>query len=299
MKTQVFLITLLAAAAHAGPRSSANYSITTDTTDAGGARATSAAYTNDASAGSVSGLSSVAAPAELAKSGYIGQLYEVTALQLAASPLTIDESDTLQLGAWQALDDATLLSVAATSVSWGINSGPVTGISSSGLATAGIVGEATAAQVQGTFAGLTGTLNLTVLDTIKDNFGTYASDGIDDAWQRLYFGANNPNAAPGFISDGSGLTNLFKYTAGLVPNNAASTFLLNNAAVTGQPGQRDIVLSPTYSDRHYTIQYSMDLSPGSWQTLSGPFAGNGGTTTVTDTNASGGRKFYRVNISKP
>lgn len=299
MKTQVFLITLLAAAAHAGPRSSANYSITTDTTDSGGARATSAAYTNDASAGNVSGLSTVASPSETAKSGYIGQLYEITALQLNAAPLTINESGALQLGAWQALDDTTFLSVTATSLSWAVNSGPITGISTSGLASAGTVAQDSAAQVQGSFAGLTGTLNLTVLDTIKDNFGTYASDGIDDAWQTLYFGANNPNAAPGIISDGSGLTNLFKYTAGLIPNNAASTFLLNNAAVTGQPGQRDIVLSPTYSDRSYTIQYSMDLSPGSWQTLSGPFAGNGGTTTVTDTNASGGRKFYRVSISKP
>ena len=45
------LLTLLAAAAHAGPRTSAICNIATDTADAGGRRTTSASYTNDGSAG--------------------------------------------------------------------------------------------------------------------------------------------------------------------------------------------------------------------------------------------------------
>jgi len=136
-----------------------------------------------------------------------------------------------------------------------------------------------------------------VLDTIADNFGTYAGDGLGDDWQVQYFGPNNPNAAPGFISDGSGLTNLFKYTAGLAPNDAASTFILNNTPVTNQPGKQQITLGPTFSDRTYTIEFSLDLK--NWHTLGPAFPGNGGTQIITDTNASGPHKFYRVSVNKP
>ena len=91
-----------------------------------------------------------------------------------------------------------------------MQSGPITGISASGLATAGVVYQDTPATAQGVYAGNTGTLGLTVLDALPDNYGSYAGDGLDDAWQNQYFGLNNPNAAPGHVSDGSGLTNLFK-----------------------------------------------------------------------------------------
>lgn len=64
---------------------SASYSITTDIADAVGTRATSASYTNDGSAGGVAGLSTVAAPAETANSGYVAQLYDVTGLTLTAN----------------------------------------------------------------------------------------------------------------------------------------------------------------------------------------------------------------------
>ena len=45
MKSQVILFLLAAAALQAGPRTSTNYTIPTDTTDAGGKRATSASFT--------------------------------------------------------------------------------------------------------------------------------------------------------------------------------------------------------------------------------------------------------------
>ncbi|HCN27959.1 MAG TPA: hypothetical protein DIT64_04075 [Verrucomicrobiales bacterium] len=296
MKRFICILMLLAAApAHAGPRTGANYSITTDTTDSGGGRTTGGGVVNDGSLGGIGGISS--AGAAVAKDGYAGQLYDVTGLTLTAGAATVNETATVQLGARQSLDDATFLAVAANSVAWSVVSGPVSGISAGGLATAGVVAQDTPATVQGGFSGFTGTYNFTVLDSIPDNFGAYAADGIGDDWQVQYFGPNNPNAGPGFISDGSGLTNLFKYTAGLVPNNAASTFLLNNAPVTGQPGQQQITLGPTFSDRTYTIEFSLDLS--GWNTLGPAFPGNGGTQIITDTNASGPHKFYRVSVNKP
>lgn len=158
---------LIAASAHAGPRTSASYSITTDATSAGGGRVTSASYTNDGNAGDVVGISTVAAPAETAKSGYIGQLYDVVALQLIASPATVNEGLTRQLSVTQVLDDATTLAVPA-GVTWEVASGPLVGVDANGLVTAAKVYADTSGIVQGSFQGHTGSLSLTVLNVATD-----------------------------------------------------------------------------------------------------------------------------------
>ena len=48
---------------------------------------TSASYANDGSAGLVVGISTVAAPAETAKHGYLAQLYDATGLTPTAATL--------------------------------------------------------------------------------------------------------------------------------------------------------------------------------------------------------------------
>ena len=78
--------------ARAASRSSANYSVPADTQDAGGRRATSASYSNSGCVGGVAGLGAVAAPAETAKHGYLGQLYDVKSLQLSANPTNVNEA---------------------------------------------------------------------------------------------------------------------------------------------------------------------------------------------------------------
>ena len=218
MKTLSFAILCLisGSAALAGPRTSANYSIFTDTLDAAGTRTTSTRYTNAGSASSIAGISTIAAPAETAKTGYMGQLFDVTGLVVNSTALNVNEAGTLQLAAWQLLDDATFLAVDAGAVNWGVVSGPVTGVSASGLATAGLAYQNTSATVQGTFGGFTGSLNFTVLDSIPDNFGASAGEGPGDDWQEQYFGQNNPLAAPALDPDGDGVNNLFEFTAGQI-----------------------------------------------------------------------------------
>lgn len=283
---------------HAGPRTSANYTILTDTTSGGGARVTSAAYTNDGSAGAVAGLSTVAAPAETAKHGYMGQLTEVTALQLAATPTTVNETATRQLSAAQLLDDFTTNAVPAASITWSIVNGPLTSISASGLATAATVYQDTAATAQGIYAGSTGTLNLTILDTIADNFSTYAGDGLGDDWQNQYFGLNNPNAGPLADPDHDGHTNLFEYTAGLIPTDAASKFNWRIEPVIGFPNQKKLIFSPLVAGRTYTVKTATTLGVP-MVPLPLPIVGdNGNERTVTDPNATGAAKFYQVQIMK-
>jgi hypothetical protein len=294
------LITLATTAAHAGPRTSATYSIDTDIADAGGMRATSAAYTNDGSAGA-GGYSRVASPEEFARSGYAGQLYEITALALNSASVnnSMNETATLQLAAWQVLDDASFLAVNASAVNWSAISGPITGISSGGLATAGAVYQNTQAIVQGIFSGLTGQLSVTIVDSIPDNFGSYANDGLPDDWQVQYFGQNNSLAAPTADADGTGQSNLFKYVAGLNPTDG-SRFSVTVAPVDGQPGQKYVIFAPIVAGRTYSVLAKTDLSSGSWSsiTASGP-SDNGVQRTITDLSAGGPAKFYHVEITKP
>ena len=294
-------LALLTAAAHAGPRTSANYNIATDTADAGGKRTTSASYTSDGSIGGLVGVSTAATPAETAKHGYVGQLFDVTGLTLTAVSLNVNETATDQLAAWQALNDATFLAVPAASVAWSVQSGPLTSVSTAGLATAGTVYQATAATVQGLYLGDTGTLGLTVLDSIADNYGSYAGDGVGDDWQVQYFGLNNPNAGPLLDPDGDGQTNLFEYTAGLVPTDPASRFTLTVQAVPGQSGQKKVVFSPLVAGRTYAVTSKPSLTTGSYLPLTNPSAPNdsGQERTITDLSATGATKFYRVEITKP
>lgn len=290
--------------ARAQSRTSADYLIAAEASHAAGSRSTSAAYTNDDSLGDVTGVSSVVSPAETMRHGYIGQLYEVTALQLSATPNTINESANRQLSASATLDDGTALHSLASSVTWSIVNGPISSISSSGLATAGAVYADTAATVQGSFSGLTGSLGLTVLETIPDNFGSYADDGLADDWQVQFFGLNHPLAGPLLDPDHDGQNNRFEFVAGLVPTDAASVFRWQISAVPGSPDQRHLVFSPRLPDRTYLIKTteSLDL-PAVWSTLAplpGDMSDNGSERTITDTVPTGEMKrFYRVEIVKP
>ena len=295
------VLSINALPAAAGPRTSASYTINTDTTDGGGRRATSAAYTNDGSAGGIVGISNVAVPAETAKHGYIAQLSEPAGLSITAASPTVNETATDQLGAWLALDDASFLAVPATGVVWSVLSGPLVSINVSGLATAGTVFQNTAAVAQGISNGFTGALSLTVLNVNIDNFGAYAGDTLDDAWQVQYFGLPpNANAGPLRDPDGDGQTNAFEFTAGLIPTDPNSRFTFTIAPVPGQPAEKALSFSPVVAGRSYTITAKSPLTAPAWRAIT-PFAESqiGDMRTITDRDPSATLKFYRVEITKP
>ena len=305
MKTRSFLA--VAAATLLGPmvvnaavRVSAGYSVTTETADAGGRRTSSANYTHDGSVGGIGGISIVAVPPETTKHGYIGQLYEVTNLAVAASPTTVTEGTTRQLAASAQLDDGTALTLPGGSVAWSIVSGPISAINASGLATAGTVYQNTAATVGGSYLGKSGTLGLLVLDVNNDNFGSYAGDGLPDDWQVQYFGLGNPSANPGVDPDFDGQTNGFEFVTGTIPTDANSLFRLRIEKVAGQPTRKNLIFSPRFPSRTYTPQYRTSLTAGSFLALSGTTTtDNGSERTVTDLNATDDFRFYRVGVSYP
>ena len=286
------LLLAFAATVHADLRTSTDYTVAADTTEAGGQRATSVSYTNHGSVGGIVGISTVAAPAETAKAGYMGQLYEVTGIELSAASLSVNETAPVQLSATQVLDDESILTVPATSVTWSVMAGPFSGINANGLATAGTVYGDTIATAQGMYAGDTDTLDFTVLDTIMDNFGSYASDGIDDDWQNDHFGLSNPLAAPLLDPDGDGDNNLYEYHARLLPNDPTS-FLDITLTPAAAEGGALLTLSPGKAGVSYAVSYKDSLLDADWILLT-TIGGSDGMLGFTDEEASGLRKFYIV-----
>jgi hypothetical protein len=281
-----------------GPRASTNYSIAAESyAPAGGARAT-AGYTVEDVFGEVGTVAS--STSYVAKAGFGGQAYRVVGLALNAAPATVEEGQTRQLNAADVLDDTSLLAVDPASVSWSILGGPLTTISSGGVAVAGIVYQHTNATILGARGSFSSTLLLSVLNVNLDDFGIYAADGINDDWQVQYFGENSPNGLAAADPDGDGQNNTFEFTAGLIPNNAMSRFLLRVGAVAGQPNQRQLIFSPRLAGRTYTPEFRTNLAAGGWAPLTGTTQiDNGPERTVIDPNATGASKFYRVQITRP
>lgn len=88
------LVMVAISTATAGSRASASYSIPADIADAGGHRSTSSTYANDGSAAIVTGISTVASPAETVSHGYIGQLVDGLTLVSVVSVKTHNTAGT-------------------------------------------------------------------------------------------------------------------------------------------------------------------------------------------------------------
>jgi hypothetical protein len=306
-----------------------NYTITPDTLDGGGLLGTSALYTIDFS--TTAGGAGTSAT-YTSRSGYVGQLSAPSELLLPASLTTVDEGGSLQLSGMLVYDDLRTSRLDPGSIIWSEQSGPLSSIGDSGLLTADMVFQDSPAVVNGSYQNFTDSLNLTVLDTWTDNFGSYASDGIDDDWQVHYFGlplttttttaaaataaAASPDGGQASSSDGGqpsssdagpladpdfdGQNNLFEFTAGVVPNDPQSVFRLNLESVKGQPGRNQLVFSPRWSDRNYRILSSSTMQADSWTPVTADSVrDDGDRRIITDAGALEPQKFYRVEITKP
>ena len=273
--------------------------IVTSSVDGGGGRSASASYANDASVGGIGGISSVGS--QVTRHGYPGQLIEVTSVSVTGVPVQVNEGSTAQLTGTATLDDATVASLTGSDLMWNIPYWPIQNISASGVASAAAVYANTPGTVSGRYLGVLGVGSLLVVDSLPDNFGSYAGDGLPDWWQNHFFGLDNANAAPSADADGTGQNNLFKYVAGLDPTNAAARFSLRIESVAGQPTQKRLVFSPRWSDRTYTPLSRTNLAGGaSWTNLTtSSTADNGTECTVMDLNATGQAKFYRIQITYP
>lgn len=227
---------------------------------------------------------------------YIGQLYDVGGIVVEGSPSTIDEGDTRQLQAVATLDDLTKVVLSAPELKWSVLSGPLSGISSSGLATADSVYADAAVTVQASSQGVNGQLGLTVRNTNGDDFGGYAGDGLPDDWQVGHFGEPpNADAAPQANPDFDPYDNLTEFLTGYSPVDAGAFFQLSIVDTMGS--RTTLALSKVVPGTRYRIERRNDPAADPWvelmnfTTLNELF-----DHLVEDPNAPGPRWFYRVGV---
>ena len=290
------IIAILVSHLSAGAAESQHYRIEHHgATTASGGGTTGGAYQNQGITGETGGVAQ--GSAYLAKAGFAGQIYLANSLGAFAPSTEIAENSALQLGARAVMDDDSVLSLDPSSVQWQAASGPIASITPAGLLTGGVVHTDRLALVAARYQGLDSELALIVKNAGNDDFGLYAADGIDDAWQVQYFGENNPDAAPDRDPSGSGHDNLFKFTAGLDPLDSMSRFTLVPEYDHTRRRMR-LTLGPCFATRLYQVMASTDMIH--WQRvllLQQEESGDPEKRTVVDIEASQPAKYYRVIIT--
>ena len=119
-------------------------------------------------------------------------------------------------------------------------------------------------------------------------------DGMADAWERSQFG--NLDAADELSNwDGDPSSDLDEFIAATNPKDADSYFKVFDFAAGGSGGR--VIGWPTVLGRTYSIEHSMDLTPGRWKRIVSGIKGVNGRVEWTDTDPTrlaGSRGFYRV-----
>ncbi|MGZ4966940.1 MAG: hypothetical protein ACXV97_07180, partial [Chthoniobacterales bacterium] len=98
-------------------------------------------------------------------------------------------------------------------------------------------------------------------------------------------------------TDGTGMTNLQKFFAGLDPRDPQSFLRLTSVVKQGNGIQLSF---PSVTGRIYQLESRADLINGSWQPLIDGIAGTGAAVQVVDAQGAGiGRRFYRLRVVPP
>jgi len=290
---------------HAATRTSANYSITTESIDGAGVSTSSTNYSSTGSLGGITGIAAVASPAETVKSGYIGQLYQVIGLSLA--PTFVDNGTTQQLLATQSLDDGTMIMLVGNNQSWSV----VAGSLPSGL----------------TLSPTTGVISGTPTGSSTYSFTILVTDGLGDSAQQVFsskltfaqWEAQFPaltDLSPNDTPQNDGVPTLLKYLYDLNPTQPVSNAdrsALASAGLNTISGSQYLTLTfreyALITGMTINLQASTDLH--SWTTISptdptyvmqtiSTDPGSGDSIVQVGVQTAGApRKFIRLNLTMP
>lgn len=244
----------------------------------------------------------------VARQGGVGMVYYSAGYGIGADSPTINEagsspdsSTRTTLSAREIFDDGTF-GPAAANVTWSPVTNQTITVTPDGVAQAGTVYENTAASFTATIAGKPATNFLTVLNTLPDNFGAWAGDTFDDAWEiaQGMTGAVNPNS----LNNGVPAWQL--YAMGFNPASSSAS-----ASATARVGTNSGFLTISYTRNPYAINYNFipqeagNLAVG-FSNLIAPVSStnlvNGiqqittrGSVPIASTN----RQFLRLQITRP
>lgn len=125
-------------------------------------------------------------------------------------------------------------------------------------------------------------------------------DSLPDWWEREEFATLAQISATD--SDGDGFSNEDEYLTGTDPTNAASKLGFSSISPGTGTASADFVLTlPTLAGRSYRVEWSNNLTSGSWTTLGGTIIGTGSPIEVRDTGvrATAAKRFYRLSLVTP
>lgn len=284
------LCLLPAMMAGADIRSSSNdYRIKADVLDAGGGMAASEAYQITGSAGGISAVHRT--DARMDRAGFIGQLYEIRGIVFPRSPVYAGEGETIALAVSEIWDDGSTFFPSVAGVSWQIDTeNAPASISPDGVVETFPVHTDTMVTIIARRYEFFVLLTLVVRNTIEDNFGFYAGDGLPDWWQYTHFGPDNPDAAPHLDPDGDGEDNLTEFLALTDPLSPVGRF--DAEPFRGPDGP--MVSFPTVAGQQYWLEASGTLSDG-WVRIDGPLEGTGDTRSfVLPVEPGQPARFFRV-----
>lgn len=265
--------------------------------DGGQPRAASSTYAHDAGLSPL--VSAVSVSSSYAhRAGYVGQLTDVVSIEASATMNPAPEATVVPLALATVNDDGTITSLAGPalgSVSWSIlgAGSPVLSVNAVPAAVLGNVYQNTTASLRATYGGMQQDFSFMVSNTGDDDFGAYAGDGLDDAWQVGYFGIGNPAAAPDADPDGDGQDNRFEFLSGYSPVDGGSFFRL---LITGKsPSAAQMRLSRVLPTTSYFVEASDTLGqPWIPEVTLKPEIGMDDFSFSVPSTAS--RNFFRVRL---
>ncbi len=302
------VLLLLPTLAPAGPRVSANYTLSPETSASGVPQAASLNYSINQATDPSSGVVTTSAN-YTHRPGFIGQLYDVAALAATAANPSVPEGASNALGAAAVMDDDTTLPLDPTEVAWSVAGGPLSAVDASGIAQTVNVFADASASVQADYRTFSTTAEFTVENIANDDVGLVAGDGIRDAWQFDNFdddadGTLDPDeaarAAPDADPDHDTDNNFVEWATGYNPNDGTSRFSAILVDVSGSDATFELsqIISGT--------TYILEAEPGLGIVL--PFAEVPGLRFTASTNSPQfqivdpstppGRQFWRLSFER-
>lgn len=117
-------------------------------------------------------------------------------------------------------------------------------------------------------------------------------DGMDDNWERKYFGDLSQDGTGD--SDGDGISDLAEFRAGTDPTDPTSAF---RGGLLNPPASGPVTLQwPARPGYSYKIQFKNALSDALWSDLSTTVSVGGGVAQASDTTVGMVQRFYRIAV---
>ncbi len=286
------------------------------TAQAGGGSRETSRYTLDDAVGGWAQISE-AGSGSWVKPDFCGALVDPVQLEVTSPAPSIGEGQALQLASRLRCDDGSLLGDGFTT-DWLVESGPLSE-SGDGWVTGQPVYRHSNAIARASSAGLSGQTTLLVLNNHLDNYGLYAGDHVDDAWQVQHFGLDNPNGLRAADPDGDGSDNYYEFTAGTDPGLASDSFALtihaegtiyyevdpenptNSSEVVHMSDEAvQIGLGPLSTGRTYHVERANALLGSAWTPVTNVVVASAESALyLSYTQAETEVTFYRVIIDHP